>query len=665
MKKAKVVTKQTDRNKRFLTGKKAAWLTLGAVAALGTLSVVVPTSNIPGFKYIAQLVGLNADATRQLTMADFASYAIGRDNNKIEQLRAANLTSNSGGFGGGLSPFSTLVNDRLAQAYKDNAQEALAMEKALGGRVSPFDKAALDKEYTIDPASLTKGFDPSKLMDGSKAAYSGAMEALAAAAGKQAEAFGRPVKKEELQGIANLVGVRDSSISNIVGGSNILSFAKKDDSLYDSLSQRAKALMGTSIFGSVNPDFTRTDTRIGRPVYGIFKDLGNAFFFSRYAAGSKLPTAASDIAVAAFDGGSPQDQSIITKEEDPEAPSVSVNPEQELNFSANNYNMCGQVSQTYQDILNTISRSINGYLKTMLSLTKTERVRNQWTTVPGCCLPQLGWNNRTLTARNKWNYYLTGVRRGHMGDNVPEVEESLYSLCTKLRQYRNILAGNCGIVFEEPEYDCRQMEDMLFLGSCGYKLPGKCQNITIFGNYEIEINITRKKYKEYKRLYEYYISEAGGSLDEETANELASEQAGLTEEDLDGNVRTICTAETPCLAHINTVLEKTFAIEKIIDIRGIIMEQYAENQPQQLRNYDAHQLTYCHMAGDMSDCQDILDYYSQDMWEEQCRGTNWELNALINPATGQLRMSIDQVREKYGPVIADCLVIYLAINGHY
>ena len=62
----------------------------------------------------------------------------------------------------------------------------------------------------------------------------------------------------------------------------------------------ARAVSGTSVFGLVNPELNRTDTRIGRPVYGLFKDLGNSFFFSRYAVSAKLPTAASDISIVSI-----------------------------------------------------------------------------------------------------------------------------------------------------------------------------------------------------------------------------------------------------------------------------------------------------------------------------------------------------------------------------
>lgn len=669
MKKAKVVETQASRKPRFLAGKKAALFAVGAVVALGVVSVTVPTSNIPGFKYIAQLIGINADATRNLTMLDFASYAAGRKDNKIQELRSADLSYNGAGVygGGGLSPFSTLNSDRLAEAYAKNSQEALEMEKSLGGQISPFDKATLDKEYTIDPASMAKGFDPAKLGDSSKAAYSGAMEALAAAAGRQAEAFGKPLKKEDLQGVANLVGLRDSNISNIVGGGNILSVSGRDRSDYAAILRNARALSATSIFGSVNPDFRRTDTRIGRPVYGMFKDLGNAFFFSRYAAGAKLPTAASDIAVAAFDGGSPEDQSIITKEEDPQAPGSSPNPEEELSQGAHNYNMCAQVSETYKDLLNSISQSITGYIKIMLKLTQLERVRNQYTSVPGCCIPIMGVNNRTLSARHKWNYYLYGGGVvSHMDGGAPDIDKTLYTLCGELRNYRNLLAGNCGIEFEEPEYTCQDMKRKLTLGSCGRKLSGKCQNITIFGDYDLDINISRKKWKKYQKRVAYYMSEDGGSYSEEQAIYYASIDAGFSEMDLNGNINTMCTREGTCLSYINDVMEKTFAIENIVDIRGILLEEYGEdgkNQLQQIRNWDAQQLQYCHAAGDMSDCQEIVDYYDQDMWEKQCSGTNLHLNKYFDFKTKQLKMSISQVAESDGQIIADCLVIYLAING--
>ena len=377
MKKAKVVLNQAAKQKRFIT-KKAALIAAGAFAVLGVVSVAVPTSNIPGFKYIAQIIGLDQGDTRNLTMADFASYALGTKDNKIESLRANNLSYNGTSYGSALSPFASLSADRLAEAYARNSQEALEMEKSLGGKITPFDKNLLDKEYGLDPDMLARGFDPSKITESAKAASNSAMEALAAAAGLQVEAFGNPVSKGDLQNVANIVGL-GGGVSKIVGTGNIASIAKKDDILYSRLMKDAKALMGTSIFGSVNPEFTRADTRIGRPTYGLFKDLGMAFFFSRYAAAAKLPTAAADFAAAAFDGGSPQDQSIITEEETQEAPPVSVNPEQELSQGASNVNMCAQVMEGNRDLIASISKSIEAFVKIMRTLPQQEQVEVNYT----------------------------------------------------------------------------------------------------------------------------------------------------------------------------------------------------------------------------------------------------------------------------------------------
>ena len=217
MKKAKVVN-QANKQSRFLTGRKAAWLAMGAAAVLGAISVAVPTSHIPGFRYLAEVIGIGGDATRDLTMADFASYAVGTRDNKITALREANLLSYGGtyGSGGGLSPFSTFTNDRLAEAYAKNSKEAIVIEKSLSGSITPFKKDALDRDVALDPVLLAKGFDPTKISASSQAAHSGAMEALAAAAGKQAEMLGKPLKKGDLQGVASLVGIKDPNVSNIV-----------------------------------------------------------------------------------------------------------------------------------------------------------------------------------------------------------------------------------------------------------------------------------------------------------------------------------------------------------------------------------------------------------------------------------------------------------------
>ena len=82
MKKAKVVS-QEYKQSRLMRSKRAVWITVATLATAGTIAVVVPTSNIPGFGYIAQVLGINSDATRDLTMADFASYAVGARGNKI------------------------------------------------------------------------------------------------------------------------------------------------------------------------------------------------------------------------------------------------------------------------------------------------------------------------------------------------------------------------------------------------------------------------------------------------------------------------------------------------------------------------------------------------------------------------------------------------------
>lgn len=553
MKKAKVVVNQAAKQNRLTLGKKAALAVLGLVATLGVISVVVPTSNIPGFSYIAQAIGLNADATRNLTMADFASYAIGTRYNKIQELRAANLGyTGSGNYGGGLSPFATLTSDRLAEAYAKNRQEALEMEKSLGGKIAPFDKSSIDREIALDPSLLAKGFDPSRLNGSSKAAYSGAMEALAAAAGQQAEAFGKPVKKEDLQEVANIVNLRDSNISNIVGGGNIVSLASKEDNTYERMIKAARALSGTSIFGLVNPELNRTDTRIGRPVYGLFKDLGNSYFFSRYAVGAKLPTAASDIAVAAFDGGSPQDQSLIT-EEDSTIVAGSTNPMLSLNSSAQSVQACQHMKDVYKQTIATEYAAIEAFKNAMKSIS------NNRPKTPGSCFGK-GNNKYVLQERNTWNDY------------VDQLEES----CENIRKNRRKFANQCGITFEEPIIDCNEMSRRLKLASVPQGVMYiKCRDISIFdrdGVVNLE-NKDKRKLRKWERRYRHYLryyKNQGYSEDaaEEAASMAADDEVPMDDDDI-SDADKICRTDSECYEYFDEKIEEGFAFGKIIDIKSL------------------------------------------------------------------------------------------------
>lgn len=647
MKKAKVVVNQASKNSRIKKNKRAAWLTTaGVIAALGVVSVVVPTSNIPGFGYLARTLGLNGAATRNLTMADFASYAVGAKDNKISQMQNANGYYGAGGEVSGLSPFSTLNNDRLAQAYAKSSEEAYEMEKALSGQISAFDNTNLDTEITLDQDMLSKGIDPTKLSNQTLRAQDDAMAALAAAAGLQRENFGKPVNKSDLPEVAGLVNFNagGANMSNIVGTANIEGIANKNDLLYARLQRDAKALMGTSIFGSVNPEFTRTDTSIGRPVYGLFKDLGTAFFFSRYAAGSKLPTAAEDIAVAAFQGGSPQDESIITKDETPAAPDSSA--EEELSQGANSVNICSQYADTYKEYIKAISQTITAYLEIMFQIREAEGIRSGSNILPGCCIPVLGANNKTLSARHKWNYYLYGGGvQEHMDDPIPHVSSTLEDLCNSLIGQRNALAGQCGIEFAQPEYSCSQMAQKLKLGSCLRRAPGQCPDISIFGSSDSSMRISKRKLRKYQNRYKYYRTRSENPLPEGEAMQAAAVDARITEPDTNGDVNAICTTAETCLEYINEVLEKTFAMDDILDIRDILSGFWGEDKPATLRHYDAGLLKSCQSAGDMSDCQDVIDYYSGGEWEDQCGQYNSMLN---NPDSS---------------TYSDCDIIWLAING--
>ena len=647
MKKAKVVVNQASKNSRIKKNKRAAWLTTaGVVAALGVVSVVVPTSNIPGFGYLARTLGLNGAATRNLTMADFASYAVGAKDNKISQMQNANGYYGAGGEVGGLSPFSTLTNDRLAQAYAKNSEEAYEMEKALSGQISAFDNTNLDTEITLDQDMLSKGIDPTKLSNQTLRAQDDAMAALAAAAGLQRENFGKPINKSDLPEVDGLVNFNagGANMSNIVGTANIEGIANKNDLLYARLQRDAKALMGTSIFGSVNPEFTRTDTSIGRPVYGLFKDLGTAFFFSRYAAGSKLPTAAEDIAVAAFQGGSPQDESIIAKDETPAAP--DSNAEEELSQGANSVNQCAEFADTQKEYIKAISQTITAYLRIMFLIPRMEGVSSNITNVPGCCIPSLGINNKTLSARHKWNHYVnrSGVT-SHMSGTVPNISKTLEELCESLINNRNSLAGQCGIEFVQPEYSCREMARRLHLGHCGRAMISRCRNTVVFGN---DVSISRRKLEEYDAEVAYLQTEDGGGYSagepDYEAEQIAAERL-IRNEDLEEIGAYICRDSVSCMQYINSVLEKTFAMEDILDIRDILVEMWGENRQPSLRHYDANALKACQSSGDMSGCQDIVDYYSGGEWENQCSQYNSMLN---NPDTS---------------TYSDCDIIWLAING--
>lgn len=643
MKKAKVVEQANKRN-RLITGKRAVLMTTAAVAVLGTVAVVVPTSNIPGFSYIAQTLGLSGNDMRDLTMADFAAYAAGAKNSKVALLREGNTAYDTGG---GLSPFSNTNRDRLAEVYAKNSQPGYVMEgQDESGYLSPFENNEMMRNITFETYDSTKGFDPSQTgFSADKAAYARGLEALAAAAAKQTDAFGKPLSKNDLSQVDGMVGsIIDSNASHIIGTGDIVSVASKDDMLYYNLSKRANAMLGTSIFGSVNPDFTRTDTRIGRPVYGIFKDLGTAFFFSRYGAGAKLPTAASDIAAAAFDGGSPQDQSIITKEETPQAP--SANPEQELAEGAQSVNMCAQVADANRALIKALSQTITAQLQAMFTIRAAEGINSSYLNIPGCCVPVMGANNKTLSARHKWNYYLYGGGvPEHMRGGVPNIERSFKLVCEDLIATRNTFANQCGITFEDPEYTCAQMAQKLKLGSCLRQRPAACPDIAIFGSSDSTTNISRRKLEDYQQRFIYYTTREEDPLPEDEAMTQAAIDVGISEPDNSGELNVPCTDIPQCLEYINGVLEKTFAVENILDVRGILVGLWGENKQPSLRQYDANMLRTCQKMGDMSDCQDIIDYYSGDVWEEQCSQYNSMLN---NPDTS---------------TYSDCDIIWLAING--
>lgn len=549
MKKAKVVN-QVNKQNRTLATKRAVWLTIGAVAVLGTVSVVVPTSNIPGFGYIAEILGIEADSTRNLTMSDFAAYAVGARDNKIAALREANSLTygGSGNADSGLSPFSTFTKDRLSQAYMENSKEADSMEKSLSGTITPFDKNALDREITLDKDLLAQGFNPGKISANSQAAQAGAMEALAAAAGQQSEALGKPANQKELQGIASLVGVKDSNISNIVGTGNILSLANKDEMLYERIQQQARALAGTSIFGSLNPEFSRADTRIGRPVFGLFKELGNSYFFSRYAKGAKYSTAASDIAVAAFDGGSPQDQSILTRDETAKA-GAAGNPQENLNQNAANINACQHMRDVYKQALSSYYSSIETLKDTL------KQIANNNPKVPGSCYG-LNSNRTVKQQRETWN------------EQIPAIKD----LCENIRAQRNQFNNQCGIVIEQPVLSCSELVENLKLA--GLPVAGmmyrKCKNMAIFAKGSIDVSRRdRRKLRKWIRKFNGYKSPADceeNCCDDECAADKADNDVPIDEDDIEGAER-VCMSETRCYeGYFDEQIEAAFAFGNITNI---------------------------------------------------------------------------------------------------
>ena len=306
------------------------------------------------------------------------------------------------------------------------------------------------------------------------------------------------------------------------------------------------------MFGLVNPELNRTDTRIGRPVYGLFKDLGNSFFFSRYAAGAKLPTAASDIAVAAFDGGSPQDQSLIT-DEDAVLMGGTTNPTISLNQSAQSVQQCSRYKEVYKQTI------ASAYTAVKAIKTAMQSISNNRPQTPGSCFGK-GSNRNVLLERNLWNSY------------VSELESN----CNTIRNQRNRFAGQCGIVFEEPLIECDEMANRLKLASVPQAVMIiKCRNISIFDRDGIvklegkDKRILRKWERVYKRSFKSYKRQG---YSEEEADELATIDADrevpMDDDDI-SDADKVCRTADECDNYFVEKLEEGFAFGKIIDITSL------------------------------------------------------------------------------------------------
>lgn len=493
--KAKVVKKKDTGLLAIFGGR--VWVPVAAVfTILLLLAMAMPVATIPGFSFLAGMLGITPSSMRTLTLADVLAYAAGMDGGRVAAMRYADGSASgyssgysSYDFRGGLSAISLSRGSRLF-----DAREAYRREYELTGKYRPVKGSLGSNIYGFGSDSGGYGYNPNGYYEGvSMPAADDARKAGAAPiidaervgpGGEYGPGYGAPIPAGRGVGesgsnaysdLGPLLGTPPGKPLKPVNPFDISGAGKnvRSDEMVEGMAKGFKSgRLGA--MGGVNALGNRVGTRMGSMgAYGAWGDVGRSYFFSYNANMTRYKTNAKMLAEAAFDGSELSDETILVPGEQPgqPAPNTLTPPSTIANKLRQSANKCSAV----QPMMGGIYKDSKDFRKRVADM-QQQRLPNVcpgyssvmsdlwWIRGLFCLIPVLPQCYYNASMDNPPSGLKMGEQNAYREAWDAELD-GIYDDCTALKKDIDKYTGECGMAYSPTGPGKRECSDILELKS--------------------------------------------------------------------------------------------------------------------------------------------------------------------------------------------------------
>lgn len=453
MKDAKIVKKETTGFKAFFVDRKGWVIVLAVFILIMLFFTAMPMVNIPFVGRVGAVLGLTPQEMGDITLADFAAYAMGIEGNRIASAQGNRFTSYE--TVGGLSPFSVTSKDRIANSTGDYLKE---YQNSIGYRAGS------------NAGGLSTVQQPGSSYEGVPITPPGAATSPVLEAQRPEEKdFGTPVGGGTFgQGGSNATSGTKMNLPKPIGGQVIDSKATSQNVFGQALENMKNKFVGgrSGVMGGYNALANRIGTRLGgMGQMGAFGSMGRSYFFSYNAKVAGYKVTAKSLAEAAFNGEEPATEALITPGEQQDAILNTLEPPNTtLNRANARINACNQAKQAYQGEITSNREVFKSSLEALKQIGSDYKKG-----VPGCCVSTLGFIGKKTAAKRKvWN----------------QTVDSLITSCEELKDNEGSYTGQCGLDYNPtPTGNCDNLKKIKLKGGCSPLLVWKCKNKVKFSSF--------------------------------------------------------------------------------------------------------------------------------------------------------------------------------------
>jgi len=453
MKDAKIVKKENTGFKAFLIEKKGWVLIVGIFMLIMLFFTAMPMVNIPFVGRVGMVLGLTPKEMGDITLADFAAYAVGVEGNRISAAQGGKYSPYE--TVGGLSPFSVMSKDRIANSTGDYLKEYQASigaygQRADGSYVTGVQQTGAGNEYQ-GVAITPPGATDTPIIDSNKPADA---------------ALGNPIYGSIMQ--QNASSATKMTLPKPKGGQNIDGKATSQSVFGNALENLKNKFVGgrSGVMGGYNAIANRINTRVGGiGQMGAFGSMGRSYYFSFNAKVAGYKVTAKSLAEAAFDGEAPAEEALITPGEEKEAILNTLEPPSTILNKANaRINACNQAKTTYQSGITSNRETFKATLTSLQSIGSDFKKG-----VPGSCDKTLGFiGAQTAAKRDAWN----------------KMVDSIVTTCEQLKESEGSYTGACGLDYNPtPTGNCASLKNIRLKGGSFPLFVWKCKNKVKFNNF--------------------------------------------------------------------------------------------------------------------------------------------------------------------------------------